>query len=729
MSIESSRLIRSTAWRTAMATTSLIVSSAVPGLVHAQEAPGAAAPAEEAAVEGEILVTANRRLERPRDVPVTISVFSGEELANKGIESIADIGAVTPGVQFNTIVGYAVPFIRGVGSTSTGPGFENPIAVYIDGVYIAGQGASLLSLANIEAIEVDKGPQGTLFGRNATGGAIQIRTLTPSFEFKGNASVGYGNYNDVTASGYVTGGLSDSLAADLAVSFRHQGDGYGTNLTTGNDFERADEFVARGKLLFKPTDATEITLAADYAKTIGRPALLPYPGSKPTGNRPPAAYRRDGYGADPRSEVKQWGVALNIRQELGPVDLISITAYRQGDFHSIFANTFTDDPAATFQIDTIEPHRQFSQELQLQSNGTGPFSWTLGAYYFRERASLGEPTFFTGGSMGGLLNAIDVPDSTISSPAVFGQATWEILPGTKLTGGLRYTWERKRLVFQNFITFPGGDPIQTVDSDQAETFRRATWRLALTHELNDEMTVFASYNRGFKSGGFNTAAGNTFAPEQVDAYEGGLKAEIFGRKLRFNVSGFYYDYSNMQVTSYPLGVLQVTNGGKSEIYGVDVDFAAPITPEFTMSGGFEALHVQFTRFENAPQTIPQPGGGNIQVGGLDASGNDLPKAPKVSFNAGATYEKQLDAGTLKANILWSYNDGWFADADNRLTQANYTLLNASLGFELNNGVGIRAWGKNLTDTNYGTVISALTTSDYIQYAPPRTYGVTLSYKF
>jgi outer membrane receptor protein involved in Fe transport len=252
----------------------------------------------------------------------------------------------------------------------------------------------------------------------------------------------------------------------------------------------------------------------------------------------------------------------------------------------------------------------------------------------------------------------------------------------------------------------------------------------VTQELSDEATLFASYNRGFKSGGFNPSAKNSYQPEVLDAYEAGIKAELFDRSLRVNMAGFYYDYSNMQVTSFPRAVLLVTNGGKSEIYGVDIDFQAAVSPEFTLSGGLEVLHAKFTKFDDAPETLPLPTGGNAQTGSVyDAAGQTLPKAPQLTFNIGANYEKQIDSGKIVANILWSYNDGWFADADNRVRQPNYTVLNASVGFDMDNGIGIRLWGKNLTDELYATTLGVQTLADHVQYAAPRTYGATVSYKF
>src|SRR5579862_4418361 len=186
----------------------------------------------------EITVTAQRRSENLQRVPVTVDAFGAASLESNGVESLTDLGTVEPGMIFSTVAGYALPYLRGVGTAATGPGFENPIAINVDGVYYAAQAGSILSLNNIESIEVDKGPQGTLFGRNATGGAIQITTKTPSQEFGGSVSAGYGNYNTTTGDFYVTGPIASNVAADLAIDISHQGSGYGKILDNGQPLER-----------------------------------------------------------------------------------------------------------------------------------------------------------------------------------------------------------------------------------------------------------------------------------------------------------------------------------------------------------------------------------------------------------------------------------------------------------------------------------------------------------
>lgn len=707
----------------------LIAAMAIGGAFSAEaEAQTEPTEAESKAELTEVVVTAQRRRENLQDVPVTITAISSDTLERFAMQDLEDIAAVTPGLLFNSVVGYATPYIRGVGTSSTGPGFENPVALYVDGVYFAASGGAMLSLSNIAGIEVDKGPQGTLFGRNATAGAIQIRTLDPSHDFGGKVSASYGNYNTLRATAYLTGGLTDTIAADLSVAYANQLDGYGKDLSTGQDISLERNLTIRSKILIDVSDFTRLTLAGDYGNTQSRPALVPAPGAIIKGNRQAASNPRDAYGwLRPVSRTEQWGVSAKLEQEVGALTLMSLSAYRDTHFGANFFTTLTDDPAFTTSLNTpSEPHRQFSQEVQLQSGTGGRLEWILGGFYFWERAGYLRPTMLRGGAYSGPGGIDSLPDTTINSYSGFAQGTFAITPTTKLTAGLRYTNETKSL---STITVTQALTVRNSSRfDLRANFERVTWRLALTQALSDQATAYASYNRGFKSGGFNTAELTSFQPEILDAYEVGIKTTLLDRRLRMNVAGFYYDYTNMQVTSYPGGRRVVNNGGKSRLYGVDADFEAAATSELTLRGGIELLKSEFTDFPLAGLSEPATGGGSVFVPG-SATGNALPRAPDVTFNLGANYTKKLPFGKVSANAVWNYNDGFFGDVDNRLRQPAYHIVNASVGMEFNSGVGVSFWVKNLANELYAVQLAARATGDFAQYGDPRTYGITLNAAF
>ncbi|MCJ2179986.1 TonB-dependent receptor [Novosphingobium album (ex Hu et al. 2023)] len=686
----------------------------------------------------DIVVTAQRRDQNMQDVPITISAFSNAELDRSGIDNIADLGTVVPGLVFSNIVGYSQPYIRGVGTNATGPGFENPVATYVDGVYYAAQAGGLMSLDNIASVEVDKGPQGTLFGRNATGGAIQIRTLDPKYKFGGKASLGYGNYDTLTAQYYVTGGLASNVAANLAAGYSHQGDGYGTNLANGKDVDRTENLALRGKLLWEPGADTRVLVAVDYEKTNGIPTLAPAPGTIPQFAPAVASNPRDVYGdPQPYLHAYQWGVAATVDHDFGAMSLKSISAFRKTGYDSLFDSTLTADPGTTFFITGKEPHRQFSQELQLASNESAPLTWVTGAYFFWERAGYLNPTTIGGESFAlyGLPSGIlQSPDRRTLSGALFGQGTYETGSGLSLTAGLRYSIEQRKIHFVETLPDFG---IDDVDVQDKKTFRNLSWRLAVSQQLTPDMMAYASYNRGYKSGTFNNADPSLYPlvikPERLDAFELGSKNVFFDNLLRINLSGFLYKYTNMQTTTYPNGSLVIINGGKATLYGLDADMEWAVTSSFHLTAGMEALHSRYDDFPDAPISIPVglPDGGTAyttQPGG--AKGNRLAKAPNFSAYAALTYAHEFETLKTEANVTYSYNDGWYAEADNRLRQGSYSLVNASVKLStIDGGLSLEFWGKNLLNKTYAATLASQTNGDYIQYAPPRTYGVTLGTEF
>jgi iron complex outermembrane receptor protein len=709
-------------------------------------APPRAVPAEPAAGDEAsletITVNAQKRVEKLEDVPITVNAFDATELQRSGIESVNDLGTVVPGLVYADVVGYGLPYLRGVGTTATGPGFENPVATYVDGVYYASQGAAALTFNNIASVEVDKGPQGTLFGRNTTGGAIQITTLDPSRDFGGKVEVGYGNYDTVTTRGYVTGALASNLAADLAFNYSDQGDGYGKNLANGADVDKTDDLGLRSKLLYTPGDATRMTLILDYTRVHFIPTLAPAPGTTPQFDPPLSSNPRDVYGSpQPWGVTTQMGISMTIAHELASATFTSITAFRNTLYESLFDSTMTAVPGTLFYLVGEEPHRQASQEFQLASHAGGPIDWVSGAYLYWERAGYLDPTFIGGSSFDyfgiphGILQA---PDDKSYSAALYGQGTYHFTPATALTLGLRYTDEYKNDEFVQ--TIPDFFSVTTVGSDR--NFTNLSWRMALQHSFDDDLMGYFSYNRGYKSGGFND--GVPFQPERLDAFEVGEKAEFLNQRVRLNTSLFYYLYDNIQTVTYPNGSLDVTNGGRARLYGLDFDTEMAVTTSLKLSLGFEALEAKYTSFPDASFSVPipvipygQPGYGGPTSGGTTyitkpggAYGYQLPKAPKFTGTLAADYSTLVGSAKVAFNATYSYDSGWYGESDNRLHQPAYGLLNSSLSVgTADDGWVLKLWGKNLTDKLYAAFLASETNGDEVQWAPPRTYGFTVTRKF
>ncbi len=690
----------------------------MPAVAHArplQDAQTAPAPQTEptpapAPADGgleDIIVTAQKRSENLQKVPVSVVAITAQDALVRGVTGTMGLTASVPGLVLNNPANVGNPYLRGVGSNLFDPSAEQGVAMYVDGVYIAAPQANLFSFNNIEQVEVLRGPQGTLFGRNATGGVIQITTRKPSATPAADFSVGYGNYQSVTASGYVTGGLAENLSADIAGLYENQGKGFGRNLTLNRDqFHQArGNYSLRSKILFEPTATTSITLAGDYSHAVSTNAYQKPKGviSPIDGSTYPGEFNsvNDLYN---RTRVNTGGVSLRVEQQLGDITLLNIASYRKSDIVYDLDNDVTSRRVANVNFDTIA--HNWSEELQIIGPDTGRIKWIVGGYYFNSLGAYRQVLINGNRSHEDQQRAI--------AYAAFGQATAQLLPKTDLTLGLRYTTEDQTFD-QTYAT------VQTLK----QSFSKLTYRAALKHNFTDDISAYASYNRGFKSGGYNLRLpGNSFKPETLDAFEVGLKTELFDRRLRFNIGGFWYDDKNVQVLSSFLGGTITSNAAAARIKGIEVDFEAALTRKLRLSGGLSVQHGEYTSYPDGLR-LTQNG---VRLPPVEQSGNDTIVTPPFSGTLTATYDADLgDGSRLQPSATLVYNDGYFWQSDNRLTQPAYTLLNASLLWtSRTKKFDVRIWGKNLTDATYYIARLGVTgLGDVQEQAAPRTFGVTL----
>ena len=700
----------------------------------------------------EIVVTAQRRTERLQNVPVAVTAVSAARLEAVGISTTQDLSQVTPGLSAPQTAGYSQPHIRGVGSSTNGPGLEQPVATYVDGVYIAAAPASLMTLNNIDRLEVLKGPQGTLFGRNATGGLIQVVTKDPKDELSGAANLSYANYNDVVGDLYVTDGLAQNLAADAALRFEYQGDGWGRNLNTGHRTEDLPhDFAGRTKFLYRPSTDTQIRLAIDYEDRISRQD------TQHLDQQYPGTFNNALFGGpfnlggsydindniDPKTSLKSGGVSLQINQTLGPVALESITAFRASQFSFNLDVDLT--PVPIQQVPSTSRDDQFSQELQVSSTGAGKLKWVAGLYYFdaNDRWSpisiLFGPTFIS--PVPGVPTAINIEDREgTQSVAGYAQGSYEVLPQTHLTFGARYTYEKKDVSGgENFLV--GDDLASSTAVPQpglgikpSINFNNFSYRVSLDHQFGRDILAYASYNTGFKSGGYNLAdpTNAPYRPEIIDATEVGLKNELFDHHLRLNGAAFYYDYSEIQVGRYLNGTEAIYNGAQAEIYGLDLDGELVVIRGLTLDGGFSYDHARFTDFPDADHILPidgcTPALGGVCPG--SAKGDTLPYTPTTTFNVGVTYSKATEYGNFVFNSTYYRTGRFFAAPDNVGYQPAYDIVNASLTWTKPGGrLSFKAFAKNIGNSLYATSLVEAGQGLVRELGAPRTYGGTLGYKF
>ena len=679
---------------------------------------------------GEIVVTAQKRSENLQNVPIAITALGSKQLAVAQINTTADLKAVTPGLAFNTALGgFGQPRIRGIGTTTTGPGIENPVATYVDGVYIGSAAGTLFSLNDVDQVAVLKGPQGTLFGRNATGGLIQVTTRAPSETPTADGSISYGNYGTVSSSAYVSGGLTSTLSASVAGIYDYQKDGYGTNLYNGEDVQKHRDYAGRGKVQWKPDSQTKFTLSGDYSYLQGvDPAIHPVDGT--LAGPGPSGARDIDQNVQPYLKTKTWGASLTGSHDFSGVQLLSITAYRNSFLHAIIDADQTPEPLVA--VDQTQKDKQFSQELQLLSTAPGPFKWVLGGYYFHSRGTY-DPldtavTAFT--PFGPInINADIYSRQTLNSYAAFAQGTYDLGASTHLTAGLRYTIDDRALDATSATTTPFGTDVESTSA--SKTFKKLTWRLSLDHRFSSELLGYVSYNRGFKSGSFvpQVIPAEELKPETLDAYEVGLKSDLLDHRLRINAAAFYYDYKNIQINEIIDGILTPYDGKGARSYGLDLDMQAKVTHALTLNAGFSYIHDRYKSFPNGYTTndsVIDPTTFQFQVINVDATGKRLQDTPDWTANIGATYV----VGPITVAASYYYNDGYYVDPGNGVREPHYNLVDASITWTSpDSHLTIKAWGKNLTNALYSMQLDATSTGNNRVAAPPRTYGVTAGFHF
>jgi iron complex outermembrane recepter protein len=683
----------------------------------------------------EIVVVAQRKSQVLQDVPIAVNAVSGDELAKLGLSNSSDLPQVVPGLTFITTGPAATPFLRGIGSNAGNPNDEPSVATYVDGVYIASPSAALMSFNNLERVEVLKGPQGTLFGRNATGGVIQYITKDPSFEPEVDVSVGYGNYRTSEASLYATAGLTDTLAIDVAIQGRSQDEGWGKSTVTGSDIREDSNSAFRTKLLFKPTDNFTAKLSGDYSEYDTSMLIYTLPEGVPgiDGLLPPdgfydsashITYKNQG---EPMVLIRQRGGSLNLDYDTDNYRFVSITAYRESK-ESYWAEA---DATALPVVEGALPRstENLSQEFQVMSNGDQWLDWVAGIYLFENDSGYDNVEFsglaFSNPPFSGIGFFQMQAHQETDSQSVYFQGTGEIVSDTDLTLGLRYTEEE-----QTVDTLVFG---QSVPAPNEKGFDEFTWRVALNHRVNDDVMVYASQNRGIKGGGFDllTPGSGGFDPEELDAWELGMKSELLDRTLRLNAALFYYDFKNIQVqviASGTAGIIQTTNAAAATIQGLDVDFEYLVTDSMSLSGGVAWMDGEYDDFQGTISYPASPLFGAPAV--IDASGKDTIRTPEFTGNMTLEYVVETESGTFPLSFTVNHNSGFFFGSDNRLEQDAYTLFNASAGWEtVDEKYSVTLWGRNLSDVKYWGQGVPTAIGDQVAPAAPRTYGVTLGASF
>lgn len=738
-------------------------------------------PVNASQVLEEIVVTAQKREQSLQDVPISIQAFSEEALRDSGVNKVEDLALVTPGLVMTKQLLSNTPYIRGVGNPDASVGSESPVSMYVDGVYMSTPNSAIYSFSSIDRVEVLKGPQGTLFGRNATGGLVHIVTKKPDHETQVKGSLSYGDYDNVGAKLYATTGISENIAADIAIVYQDQDEGYGTNLTTGEDIYRSDEFAVRSKWSITPGDDTEISISADYSEietshgviqavypgsesaetalvfggclaALGSPPAAPTPAQLATCSGAAATHQA----SNPNTvqpdnfydsfqtnegvyESDTWGVNLRIDHAFGDLDFASISGYRESSVRGQFEQLVSRQGFLEISIDD-QSVETFTQEIQIQKQEDN-YGWIVGAFYLNDESGFQGP-------LGLDIHVLAVADPASGAPllfadrnlfstiftesyAVFGEFNYSINEQLRLTTGLRWTQDERELD-QDDRTVISGATVAAVTARESEEWDEMTWRVVLDYQLNENTLLYGSYSRGFKSGNFNAASVGTppVDPEIIDAYEVGYKATLMDGAAQLNMAAYFYDYKDLQVTRTLAGSLVTENAAAAEILGFEADLIANLTDALTIRAGLSYIDSEYTDFLNAPVFTPTPFLGGNSVSSADVSGNPLARTPDFTFNLGGDYNIHLESGqSVNLGLNYAYNDGYNWEPSSRTVQDSYGLLSAYVSWKsADERYGLRLFGSNLTGEEYFSFVTSTQVTDNYSAAPPRTWGVELSFE-
>ncbi len=740
-------------------------------------------PAEAVAVLDTVTVTSQRRESSVQDASLAISAVTGENLEKDRILSFEDLAGTVTSLSFTALSPLDQEFnIRGITNTRLdSPSADQSVGIFLDDVYVGRSGLFNSDLYDIARVEVVRGPQGVLLGRNVVGGAISIITAAPEFESSGSFSVSLGNYDEVLARGYVTGPLTENIAGRFSFQSRNRG-GFAHDILHDRELEDIRSLQLRGQLLFRD-DASDLTarLTLDYTDdesngflsvaldgptpaqgpwsiarervgvARGRPldvreGLPEHPRYAGDANESPQALRREAY-----------GLTLRVDKGLGDIaTLTSITGYRNGQAFNLYDQTgigpdngfgIISPTLFSFPVNETEEITQISQEIRIVSDmPDSAFDWIVGAYFQSDDVSKFDKfwaevplTVLT--TLSGESHWDNQAETT--SFAVFAQTGYRFTEQWRIVGGLRFTSDDKSGTV-TALAVEGGDQFNPTDTvaltPLAATFTEGTgftqsygrkWeeltpQVTLEFTPNDDILAYATWSRGYKGGGFEDDPANPAAaqagydPETVENIELGFKIDFYNNRARINAAIFMMDYKDLQVTQTDDGCLcNITdNAADAEISGLEAEFQFLATENLLLFGGVTFLETEYIDF--------------IDSTGLDASGNQLQRTPESQFNIGG--ELTMDLGqwrdALSIRVNYSHKGEMFWAPDNAQTEEAFGLLDGRITLSpADADWSLSIYGKNLTDELYRTNIIAFFGDEVSRFGAPRTYGIEFTKDF
>jgi iron complex outermembrane receptor protein len=695
---------------------------------HAERAPAGGPPppgastdaSDQGSVPGDIIVTAQRREERARDVPISITSMTGEQIERAGITSTRDIQVLVPALNIDS-TGYNVqPTLRGV-TTTIGGAAEPSVAIYIDGVYQPDQSSLATQLPDVAQIEVLKGPQGTLFGRNATGGAILIKTRKPEFTTSGTASVSYGTLNSVAANGFITGPLvPDLLAFSLSAAEEHNDGYYHDLLQNGKRIGALSSVIGNAKLLLTPAAGLSMTLTAYLSRrdngagqlytVLNNNVFIPAGNTAVYGQHPFDVAQNSP--SNSLNTVQQYSLMIKYDGAIGTFTSISsMFRARSTQLQDLDYTSLT-----RLYYDQRIKHGAYSQELNFASRQFGAFSLTAGLFGYKAHHQFDPIT---------IVGTPRYSSDKDLALAAYGELTVRPLAGLTMIGGLRYSWER--ITARAAVNNPNPPLLGE------KSWHAFTPRFSAVYAVSPEVNVFATFSQGFKSGVFNSIAlsPTPVNPEYITSYEIGTKGVTADRRLSWSASAFAYTWKDVQLTTL-VGLLStIQNAARVKAKGVEFDATLRIAEGLDLRAGAAYLDARYDSFPNANVLVPRPGvnTGNVAVS-VDLTGQRPLKAPELTFSSTLNYSHDFQPGRLTLSGTLYHSSGIGLDVSGRIRRPAYTTLSALAAFRpAGSKFEFSIYGRNLTDVRYiaSTIIG--NQGDAATYAMPRVVGVKVGYAF
>lgn len=714
-----------------------------PGLAMAQDSQ----PRQDDVVD-EVIVTAQRRDQDVQDVPVTVTVLGGEEIAEARIQTVGDVVTRTPGLQFDAYPSSEPRLsVRGVSSSDRGAAGDPSSAVFVDEIYYGRPAAINFESFDLARIEVLKGPQGTLFGRNVVGGAINIVTNRPSLGgFDAAIEGSLGNFDARDLSAYVNAPLGqDGTAAIRIGGSIHQRDGYVDRIVDGvreGSVDDRDSASGRIQLRFEPTQAFRLNLTADVARDRDSgPSIraIADTGVDALSGLYVLNDDRDFTAAtfDGQQDRDTWGLRGQAEYDLSFASLRYLGSYRDLDYFAFydFDGAATPDglPPGIGGISggTDEQSEITSHEFQLRSLPESRATWVAGLYrYHADTVRLATSYLDLSALFGDVFNEFITADSQTTSTAIYGDISWPVNDRLNIFGGARYTRDEKEIVSTGLSNAPGTFNVndEYVGVAAQDDWGAATWRLGADYHITPAIMIYASVSRGFKSGGYQESPGDaieaatTYDPEFITNWEFGVRSRLFDDALTLNASIYRGDYTDLQVR-VPSGTgVKTSNAGSARIQGLEAEAIWDIGNGFEIAATYAYTHARFTDYTTVEAGVP-----------VDYTGNRVTRVPDHKVTISPSYTYALNSGaTLEFAADYAYESSIWDDASNvgpefreptHIVDARFVYTDPSSRWSF------VLWGKNLTDEQTRTYQGTLAGITFAAFNPPPTYGVTLRWNY